>query len=325
MPKHSQWRSAFAGVDFTPVQQRYAKLKDERTCCSLTDSQKGAAAGFFAYLIWGSMPVYWRALDHVSSFVILCNRVLWSALFTLLVILAAGMWKKGLRYVRENPRHGLILAVGGFLITFNWGLYIWAINDGRILETSLGYYINPLVSMCFGMLFFGERLSRLQKAALALAAAGVAIQIIVLGELPLVSLGLALSFGLYGVLKKAIAIAPPIALFIETLAVTPAACVWLWFMQETGTAQYPYDMTTYLLLAGTGVMTSVPLFLFAYATKRIQLTTLGFIQFVSPTMTFLIGTLIYHEPMSPVKLLTFGFIWCAVALYCSDKAFYRNK
>lgn len=285
----------------------------------MTNSKNGAAAGLLAYFIWGAMPVYWRALDNVSSFVILCNRVVWSALFTLVILICAGMWGKAVAYVRENPKQGLILAVGGFLITFNWGLYIWAINDGRILETSLGYYINPLVSMCFGMLFFGERMSRTQAAALALAAVGVGIQVVVLGQLPLVSLGLALSFGLYGVLKKAIAIAPPIALFIETLAVTPAACVWLWFMQKTGTAHYPYDMTTYLLLAGTGVMTSVPLFLFSYASKHIQLTTLGFIQFVSPTMTFLIGTLMYHELISPAKLLSFGFIWGAAAIYCSDK------
>lgn len=290
----------------------------------MKDSQKGAAAGLLAYFIWGIMPVYWRALDNVSSFVILCNRVIWSALFTLAVLAAARMWRECVSYVRDNPRRTLLLAAGGFLITFNWGLYIWAINDGRILETSLGYYINPLVSMCFGMLFFGERMDRMQKAALALAAAGVAVQIAVLGEVPLVSLGLAFSFGLYGVLKKVVPISPPMGLFIETAAVTPAACAWLWYMNAAAAPTPSYGLLTFLLLAGTGIATSVPLFLFAYAAKRIQLTTLGFVQFVSPTMTFILGTLVYHEPMSPIKLLTFGFIWCAVALYCSDMFFKQN-
>lgn len=284
----------------------------------MSDSQKGAAAGFLAYLWWGSMPVYWKALQNVSSFEILCHRVVWSALFSFAVIAAAGSIKKGLAFAKENPRRALLLAAGGFLITFNWGLYIWAINDGRILETSLGYYINPLVSMCFGMALFGEKLRRAQIAALALAAAGVCVQVVALGELPLVSLGLALSFGLYGVLKKGVPIDPPIALFIETLAVTPAALAWLWFLQRGGSAHFPYGTATNLLLAGTGIMTSVPLFLFAFAAKNIRLTTLGFIQYVSPTMTFLMGTLIYHETLSPAKIVTFVCIWTALALYSGD-------
>ncbi|MEG1602701.1 MAG: EamA family transporter RarD [Cloacibacillus sp.] len=291
----------------------------------MTDSQKGAACAFLSYLCWGSMPVYWKALAHVSSFVILCNRVLWSAVFTIMVIAGARMWSTGAAFAAKNKRQTLWLVVGGFLITFNWGLYIWAINDGRILETSLGYYINPLVSMCFGMLFFGERMRRAQVAALLLALAGVLVQVFYLGEVPLVSLGLALSFGLYGVLKKAVAVSPPIGLFIETISVAPAALLWLWYMQRTGEATYPYDMWTYLLLAGTGIMTSVPLFLFAYATKRIELTALGFIQFVSPTMTFLIGTLIYHEPLSPIRTLTFVLIWSAVAVYCADKIYLARR
>lgn len=172
--------------------------------------------------------------------------------------------------------------------------------------------------MLFGMLFFGERLRRAQKLAIAVAAAGVCIQIITIREIPLVSLGLALSFGLYGAMKKAISIEPAVALVIETLSVAPAALAYLCWLQHTGAAHFPYALTTDLLLAGTGVMTSVPLLLFAYAAQRIKLTTIGFIQYVSPTMTFLIGTFIYHEPLSIYRIITFACIWSALAVYSAD-------
>lgn len=291
----------------------------------MTIPQKGAAAAALSYFWWGSMPLYWKTLLSISSFEILGHRVVWSALFTLALIIFTGRWEKTVTFAAQNKQKTLWLILGGYLITFNWGLYIWAVNAGRILETSLGYYINPLVSMFFGMLFFRERLRRAQKIAIAVAAAGVCIQIIALHEIPLVSLGLALSFGLYGVLKKAVSIEPAIALAIETLSVAPAAIAFLCWLQHAGTAHLPYGLTTNLLLAGTGVMTSVPLLLFAYAAQRIKLTTIGFIQYVSPTMTFIIGTFIYGEPLSLGRAMTFACIWSALAIYSADTIFSAGK
>ncbi len=291
----------------------------------MTIPQRGAAAAVISYLWWGSMPLYWKALLAISSFEILGHRVVWSALFTLALIIFTGRWKKAVAFAAQNKQKTLWLILGGCLITFNWGLYIWAVNTGRILETSLGYYINPLVSMFFGMLFFRERLRRAQKIAIAVAAAGVCVQMMTLHEIPLVSLGLALSFGLYGVLKKAVSIEPPIALAIETLSTAPAAIAFLCWLQHTGSAHLPYSLTINLLLAGTGVMTSVPLLLFAYATQRIKLTTIGFIQYLSPTMTFVIGTFIYGEPLFLGRAMTFACIWSALAIYSADTIFSAGK
>lgn len=184
--------------------------------------------------------------------------MVWSAVFTLALIILTGQGGKTVAFAAKNRQKTLWLFLGGYLITLNWGLYIWAVNAGRILETSLGYYINPLVSMLFGMLFFGERLRRAQKLAIAVATAGVCIQIITIREIHLVSLGLDLSFGLYGAMKKAISIEPAVALVIETLSVAPAALAYLCWLQYTGAAHFPYALTTDLLLAGTGIMTSVP-------------------------------------------------------------------
>ncbi|MDO5116128.1 MAG: EamA family transporter RarD [Synergistaceae bacterium] len=286
----------------------------------MTGPQRGALAAFLSYIWWGSMPLYWKLLQNVPSTEILSHRVLWSAVFTFVVLLLTKKCGGTLAFLRENPRKGLWLAAGGFLITINWGLYIWAINAGHILDTSLGYYINPLLSMFFGVLFFGERMNRAQKAALLLAFAGVALQIATLGEIPFVAFGLALSFALYGVLKKKIPIEPPSALFIETISVAPAALLWLYFIKERANVPISYDTVTFLLLAGTGIATSVPLFLFAYGAGKVRLTTIGFIQYVSPTMAFIIGTLVYHEPLNICKIITFCCIWCAIALYSADLA-----
>lgn len=290
----------------------------------MSDGKKGVAALFLAYFCWGTMPVYWKALEHISSSEILGHRVIWSAVFTLALILARKAWGATRDFVCKNPRQTLWLAAGGFLITTNWGLYIWAINHGRILESSLGYFINPLVSMFFGLVFFRERLRRFQVLAILLALAGVLAELVAVGSLPLVSLGLAVTFGLYGVLKKSINTTPEIGLFIETVTVTPFALAFLWYMQKNGAASFPYDAVTTALLAGTGIMTSIPLILFAFGARRVRLTTLGFVQYVSPTLTFLLGTLVYKEPLLISRITTFAFIWAALAIYSID-AVIQNK
>ena len=212
----------------------------------MTRNAKGIIALFSAYLMWGAMPIYWKAIEAVSSFEILGHRVIWSVVFTLVLITLKRNWQAIGKMLRSRKKDVLWLAAGGFLISFNWGLYIWAVNGGRILETSLGYFINPLLSMFLGMIFFKEKLNRIQTLALVLAVLGVSIELVAAGSLPLVSLGLAISFGLYGVLKKTVAVEPEIALFTETVTVAPFALAWLIFLQKEGLSSFPYDSMTNL-------------------------------------------------------------------------------
>lgn len=286
---------------------------------------KGIAALFLAYFIWGTMPVYWKTLKAISSFEILGHRVIWSALFTLILMFAHKNRNILKQMIKERKNDVFWLAGGGFLISFNWGLYIWAVNHGRILETSLGYFINPLVSMFFGMMFFKEKLNKIQTAALLLAVIGVSVELAAVGSIPLVSIGLALSFGSYGVLKKAVRAKPDIALFIETLTVSPIALAFLVFFQKDGTASFPYDGLTNILLAGTGVLTSIPLILFAYGASRVPLTTMGFVQYVSPTLSFILGVFVYSEPIQMSRITTFIFIWAALAVYTADAVFKSRR
>ncbi len=290
----------------------------------LSENKKGILALFLSYFWWGSTPAYWKALENISSSEILGHRVVWSALTILALIIAQGHWRAVARFIRYEREKVVYLAAGGFLITLNWGIFIWAINHGRILECSLGYFINPLVSILFGVVFFKEKLNKYQIAALMLATAGIVVELIAVNSIPIVSISLALTFGLYGVLKKAIPITPATGLFIETLTVTPFALAWLFFVQKSGVAAFPYNAATNILLAGTGIMTCIPLILFAYGAKRVQLTTLGFVQYISPTITFFIGTLVYNEPLHLSRICTFAFIWTALVIYTAD-AVARSK
>lgn len=291
----------------------------------MDQNSKGIIALFSAYIIWGAMPIYWKAIEAVSSFEILGHRVVWSVVFTSVLIAFNKNWQIFKKMLRSGKRDLFWLAVGGFLISFNWGLYIWAVNDGRVLETSLGYFINPLLSMFLGMIFFKEKLNRIQTLALVLAVLGVSIELAAAGSLPLVSLGLALSFGLYGVLKKTVRVSPEIALFTETLTVTPFAMAWLIFLQKEGASSFPYDSMTNLMLAGSGIMTSIPLLMFAYGASRVPLTTVGFVQYATPTLSFAIGLLIFKEDIHINRVFTFMFIWAALVMYSADLIFSGRK
>ena len=279
---------------------------------------RAGLAVFASYVIWGIMPFYWKAMQSIDSTVILGHRVVWSVLFTLGILVATGKLAATLYNVRANGRTLLMLVASGITIAINWFLYIYAVNHGHILQTSLGYFINPLVSVAFGVVFFKERLRRAQMIAIALAACGVLVEVIALGELPLMSLGIAFSFGLYGVFKKKIKIEPTSGLFVETTVVLLPALVWLFYSQKTGLSHFPYSMSLNLFLIGTGVMTSVPLILFAWGAQRINLTSVGLLQYTSPTLSFAIAILVYSEPLSPTKLLSFGLIWAAIILYTAE-------
>jgi chloramphenicol-sensitive protein RarD len=203
-------------------------------------------------------------------------------------------------------------------VTANWGLYIWAVNSGRILESSLGYFINPLVSVLFGTIIFNERLSKIQWLAIGVAAVGVCSEVVALGHLPFVSLGLAFLFGVYGLLKKLSTTEPLVGFTVETLLITPFALFWLIWLQRSGAAHFPYEKWTTILLIGTGAATSIPLIMFAWGVKRSTMTTVGLIQYTSPILMFLIGTIVYHEPVLPVRLLSFVLTWISIIIFTVD-------
>jgi chloramphenicol-sensitive protein RarD len=260
-------------------------------------------------------PLYWRLLSGVPAHEILMHRVAWSALF--LAIVMRGRWG-ALRAAASRAGTALPLLASTALIGVNWYLYIRAIEDHRVLDTSLGYYINPLVSVGLGVLALGERMRALQIAAAALALAGVLWIVKAHGHLPWLSLALAATFALYGLLRKISRADALTGLSFETFALAGPALAGLAWLAARGTA--PADARTWLLLAGGAGVTAVPLLWFVEAARRLDLKTMGFLQFISPTLQFLIAVLAFGEPLSRERLLSFGLIWLGVGLYCADAA-----
>ncbi len=283
----------------------------------MSEYRKGLLYGLLCYSIWGLFPLYWRLLDHVDSFEILAHRMLWSAVF--MVTLFLGFRHMRLRQHIRRPRQYLMLLLTGALISFNWGLYIWAINHGYILQSSLGYYINPLVNVLLGRLFLHERLNRAQTVALLLALAGVLYFTVDYGHFPIISIGLALSFGIYGLLKKKMGLNATPALTVETLWMVPAALAFLCFrFSEGGSALNTFDLFTWLLLVLAGAVTAIPLLLYGKAAERITLTALGFLQYVSPTGQFLIGIFVYGESFTVAHMVCFCCIWAGLTVFTVD-------
>ncbi len=283
----------------------------------MSEYRKGLLYGLSCYCIWGLFPLYWRLLEHVDSFEILGHRMLWSAVF--MVTLFVGIRKIRLRKHLKNKRTLFMLLLTGALISFNWGLYIWAINHGYILQSSLGYYINPLVNVLLGYLFLHERLNRLQTIALILALAGVLYFTIDYGHFPIISLGLAFSFGIYGLLKKKMHCDATVALTIETMWMAPPALIYITFLCSNGeSALCSFDALTWILLFLAGAVTAIPLLLYGKAAERITLTALGFLQYVSPTGQFLIGILVYKETFTTAHIVCFICIWLGLALFSAD-------
>jgi chloramphenicol-sensitive protein RarD len=280
-------------------------------------SAGGPLAIFLTYILWGAMPVYWRAMSSIDPLEILAHRAVWSCVFSIVLLTAARKGGEALALVRSRralPR----LALSGAIITVNWYMYIWAVNNGRILETSLGYFMNPTVSILFGVIVFKERLRKVQQLAIGVAFCGVCVEIAELGRPPVVSLGLAVTFGLYGLLKKTFAVDSITGLAIETALIAPFALLWLAWRQSVGAARFPYPLGMDLLLAGAGVLTALPLIVFAWGVGRTKMTVLGLIQYTSPVMTFLTATLIYREPISAGRMFSFSLIWAGIIIFTAD-------
>lgn len=284
-----------------------------------TEQQAGVLYAAFAYILWGVLPVYWKLLHHVNADQILANRVFWSFFFIAAVLVFNRKWTLftgTLRGLAQNKKQFAALAIASMLISINWFMYIWAVNTDQMIEASLGYYINPLVSVLLGLVFLKERLSVIQYVSFVLAAVGVLIMTISYGQFPWIALTLAVSFGLYGLAKKLIKVDSAVGLALETLVVMPLAGIYIGYLLVQGSSSLFSDSwTTSLLLAGAGAATAVPLLYFAKGAQRIPLATLGILQYIAPTLTLILGVFVYHETFSATHLLAFSFIWSALILY----------
>ncbi|MFE8704176.1 EamA family transporter RarD [Cytobacillus sp. FJAT-54145] len=279
----------------------------------------------FSYFLWGILPIYWKLLYHVNADEILANRVLWSFVFMVIILTFTkklGAFTNTLKGFKENKKQLLALVVASLLVSCNWFIYIWAVNTDQMIEASLGYYINPLVSVLLGMIFLKEKLSSAQYTSFVLATIGVLILSVSYGKFPWISITLAVSFGLYGLAKKLIKVDSAVGLTLETLAVTPIALIYItWLFIQGNQSFLAVSFTTDLLLIGAGAATALPLLYFSKGAQRIPLSMLGFLQYIAPTLTLILGVFVYEEHFTKHHLLAFMFIWTALTIY----SFSRTK
>ena len=274
----------------------------------------GAVYALLAYAAWGLLPLYWKLFGQTSPVEVLSHRIIWSSLF-LMSLLVLRQRRSELSLIWRSRRNLLFLFLTAALLSFNWGLYIYGVNTDRVVETSLGYYINPLVNVTFGAIFLQERLNRGQKVAVLLAGAGVGYFVWHFGQAPWIALGLAFSFAFYGLLRKIVPVAPLAGLAVETLLVTPIALIYIGYLSATGAGHLGIDWRLTFLFIGSGIMTSLPLLWFNNAAKRLRLSTLGFFQYLAPSLQLMLGVFLYHEPFTPTHIITFSLIWAAIAIY----------
>lgn len=281
--------------------------------------KQGIFFGLAAYVLWGILPVYWKALELVSPFEILSSRFMWSCVFVFLLIIFQKKWPlfaKEVKLVFSNVKTGAAMVAAGITISFNWGTFIWAVNNGHIVETSMGYYINPLVSILFAVVFLHERLDKMQLAAITCAFIGVASMVYSFGKIPWVSLTLAFTFALYGLLKKILPVSALTSIMLETLLITPLALVYEYSLWQQGVSFYASgNLQVIMMLTGAGVVTAIPLLLFTAGARLLPLKIIGFLQYISPTLTLLIGVFVYNEAFTASHLLAFGWIWAALLLF----------
>jgi len=287
----------------------------------LSGGRLGATQGLAAYLMWGCFPLYFKAVASVPALEVLAHRIIWSALFLLLFVFATGKGTE-LGNILRDGRTIAILGCTTLLISINWLTFIKAVADGRVLESSLGYYINPLVSVLLGFVFLRERLSTLQKVSIGLAAAGVILQTAMVGRVPLVSLTLAFSFGLYGLVRKAAKVPAVTGLTVEMMITIPLAAVYLAILMDRGKAVFMSgNLGMNFLLGIAGIVTATPLILYGAALHRLKLSTMGIMQYIVPTGHFLWAVLAFGETFTLAHLVSFAFIWAALILYTWDTFF----
>ena len=282
------------------------------------EESSGLIYGTCAFLIWGFTPFYFNALDDLRVEEIVAHRIVWCAVFLVLVLTIGGQWPGVLAALR-NRKVLLILFVTALLNSLNWGVFIYSVVSDQLLASSLGYFLNPLVVVVLGFIFLRERLSRMQQLAVVIAATGVTTQIVAFGELPWIALTIAIAFGLYGLLRKTVDAGPAVGLFVECLLIGPFALGWLiWLnVQELGAfGQFGLVYDAFIALAG--ILTGVPLVLFAAGARRIKLATIGLLQYIAPSAYLVMALTIWKEPFETADFITFGCIWAALLLYTRE-------
>lgn len=279
----------------------------------------GMMAALSTYLIWGVLPLYWNLLARAGANEILAHRIIWSFVFMVVVLMVTKRWqsfKEDCRALWQDKKRGAILLLAAFTISLNWLTYIWAVNHGHVIDTSIGYYINPLMSVLFGIVFFRERISGLKKISLLLAAIGIVLMTYQLGKLPWVAVVLAVSFSVYGALKKQLHLNPFSSITLETLLMMPFAVPYIGILMMSPANHFSLatpDLALYLM--GTGVVTAVPLVLFSYGANLLPLNVLGFFQYISPTIGLLLGIFFFHETFGMAQISALGFVWAAIVLF----------
>ncbi|CAN5575316.1 EamA family transporter RarD [soil metagenome] len=275
---------------------------------------EGAVYAILAYTAWGIFPIYWKFFGQAPTLEIISHRIVWSLLF--LIVLA--WWRKDgaeLRSVLHSPKRLTVLFATVSLLSANWGLFIYGVNSNQVVESSMGYFINPLFNVLLGFLFLRERLTRPQVIACGLAGCGVLWFGWHLGKIPWIALGLATTFGLYGLLRKVVAVTPIVGLLVETALMTPIAGVMIWWLSAHHDAQFASSPHLTLLFIGAGIVTSLPLIWFNNAAKLLPLSTLGFFQYLAPSLQLLLGVALYREPFTMREAFSFLLIWSAIAIY----------
>lgn len=288
------------------------------------EARTGMAAALAAFLLWGFLPIYFHLIGpKVSVWEMLIHRIIWAAVLLGLFTLAMGRSAR-VKAVFTNPRQLLALTGSAILIACNWGVFIWAVTSNHVLESSLGYYINPLLNVLLGFCFLGERLRPMQMLAVAIAAAGVLVTVIAFGTVPWISLVLAGCFGGYGLIRKQTNVDSATGLLIETLLLSPFALIWLAWMYHQGSAAFLHSpLHIDLLLVGAGAVTVVPLVFFAVGARRLRLSTLGLFQYITPTAHFITGVFLFDEVFTRADAVTFACIWAGLFIYTADN--WRNQ
>lgn len=279
-----------------------------------TDSPQGLAFALAAYVMWGFLPLYMKQLSHITAVEVVAHRVIWSVPLAAALLVVLGR-TGDLRRALTQPRTLAQACLTAALISVNWGIYVWAINSGHALDAALGYYINPLFSVFLGAVFLGERLNRAQIVAIALAAVAVAVLTLQAGRLPWAAVGLTLSWGAYAFFKKSLPVGPNQGFLLEVLILTPAALACIAWLSASGTGHFggaPIDTT---LLLGCGLITAAPLIAYANGAKLLRLSTIGILQYITPTMIFLTAVFLFGEPMGQARMIAFPMIWVALGIY----------
>ncbi|MFM6851267.1 MAG: EamA family transporter RarD [Terrabacter sp.] len=291
----------------------------------MPESRRGLLLGALAYTLWGTFPLYWTLLEPGGAIEILAHRIVWSSL-TMVVILVGWRRVPQLKALLRDRRRLLMVCAAAVVITVNWGGYIWGVNNGRVVETSLGYFINPLVTVLMGVLVLGERLRRLQWIAVGIALGAVVVLAVDYGRPPWIALLLAFSFGTYGLLKKQAGVGAVESITVETVVLTPAALSYVLWLVATGHSNFgSHGIAHAALFTTTGLITAVPLMLFGAAAIRVSMVSLGLLQYLAPTIQFALGILVFHEAMPASRWIGFALVWLALVIFTVEALNHRRR